>query len=51
MSDAAYFGIEVGTLMDSTVLELGAGRYRVNSASTEPDHLTSSRVHRFVGPT
>ncbi|WP_157987023.1 hypothetical protein [Streptomyces atratus] len=33
MSDAAYFGIEVGTLMDSTVLELGAGRYRVNSAS------------------
>ncbi|MET7893505.1 Imm21 family immunity protein [Streptomyces mirabilis] len=48
MFDAAYFGTEVGTLTDSTVLELGAGRYRVDSASIEPDHLTSFRVHRFV---
>ena len=48
MFDAAYFGTEVGTLTDSTVLELGAGRYRVDSASIEPDQLTSFRVHRFV---
>ncbi|MFF2411198.1 Imm21 family immunity protein [Streptomyces sp. NPDC058092] len=48
MFDAAYFGTEVGTLADSTALELGAGRYRVDSASVEPDHLTSFRVHRFV---
>ncbi|WBP92064.1 Imm21 family immunity protein [Kitasatospora cathayae] len=48
MFDAAYFGTEVGTLTDSTVLELGAGSYRVDSASIEPDRLTSFRVHRFV---
>ncbi|MFJ4703047.1 Imm21 family immunity protein [Streptomyces sp. NPDC088768] len=48
MFDAAYFGAEVGTLTDSTVLELGAGRCRVDSASIEPDQLTSFRVHRFV---
>ncbi|WP_344442434.1 Imm21 family immunity protein [Kitasatospora nipponensis] len=48
MFDAAYFGTEVGTLTDSTVLELPAGRYRVESASIEPDRLTSFRVHRFV---
>ncbi|MGW0394027.1 Imm21 family immunity protein [Streptomyces sp. NPDC003042] len=48
MFDAAYFGTEVGTLTDSTVLELRAGRYRVDSASIEPDPLTSFRVHRFV---
>lgn len=48
MFDAAYFGTEVGNLADGTVLELGAGRYRVDSASIEPDHLTSFRVHRFV---
>jgi hypothetical protein len=48
MFDAAYFGTEVGTLTDSTVLELGAGRYRVDSASIEPDQLTSFRVHRFI---
>ncbi|MFD9336238.1 Imm21 family immunity protein [Streptomyces sp. NPDC060028] len=48
MFDAAYFGTEVGTLTDSTVLELGPGRYRVDSASIEPDDLTSFRVHRFV---
>ncbi|WP_338692660.1 Imm21 family immunity protein [Streptomyces sp. Q6] len=45
---AAYFGTEVGTLADSTALELAAGRYRVDSASIEPDDLTSFRVHRFV---
>lgn len=48
MFDAAYFGTEVGTLTDSTVLELGVGSYRVDSASIEPDRLTSFRVHRFV---
>jgi hypothetical protein len=48
MFDAAYFGNEVGTLTDGTALELGAGRYRVDSASVEPDDLTSFRVHRFV---
>ncbi|MFG2987680.1 Imm21 family immunity protein [Streptomyces sp. NPDC048258] len=48
MFDAAYFGTEAGTLTDCTVLGLGAGRYRVDSASIEPDHLTSFRVHRFV---
>ena len=48
MFDAAYFGTEVGTLTDSTTLELEAGRYRVDSASVEPDRLTSFRVHRFV---
>ncbi|MFI5476710.1 Imm21 family immunity protein [Streptomyces cacaoi] len=48
MFDAAYFGTEVGTLTDSTALELAAGRYRVDSASIEPDQLTSFRVHRFV---
>ncbi|MFD4031992.1 Imm21 family immunity protein [Streptomyces sp. NPDC058637] len=48
MFDAAYFGTEVGTLTDCTVLELGAGRFRVDSASIEPDQLTSFRVHRFV---
>ena len=48
MFDAAYFGTEVGTLADSATLELGAGRYRVDSASVEPDHLTSFHVHRFV---
>ncbi|MEU2134064.1 Imm21 family immunity protein [Streptomyces sp. NPDC018352] len=48
MFDAAYFGTEAGTLTDSTVLELGAGRYRVDSASIEPDQLTSFHVHRFV---
>ncbi|MFI9104331.1 Imm21 family immunity protein [Streptomyces fildesensis] len=48
MFDAAYFGTEVGTLADSAALELGAGRYRVDSASIEPDHLTSFRVHRFI---
>ncbi|MFC5664564.1 hypothetical protein ACFP3U_16415 [Kitasatospora misakiensis] len=48
MFDAAYFGTEVGTLAESTVLELCAGRYRVDSASIEPDDLTSFRVHRFV---
>ncbi|MFD3658245.1 Imm21 family immunity protein [Streptomyces sp. NPDC058620] len=46
--DAAYFGTEVGTLTDGTALELGAGRYRVDSASVEPNDLTSFRVHRFV---
>ncbi|MGW6326284.1 Imm21 family immunity protein [Streptomyces sp. NPDC055100] len=46
--DAAYSGTEVGTLADSAVLELGAGRYRVDSASIEPEQLTSFRVHRFV---
>ncbi|MFD0399796.1 Imm21 family immunity protein [Kitasatospora sp. NPDC127121] len=48
MFDAAYFGTEVGTLADSTVLDLGAGRHRVDSASIEPDHLTCFRIHRFV---
>ncbi|GAA1279237.1 Imm21 family immunity protein [Streptomyces aureus] len=48
MFDAAYFGTEVGTLTASTTLELGAGRYRVDSASVEPDRRTSFRVHRFV---
>ncbi|MFD5891994.1 Imm21 family immunity protein [Streptomyces sp. NPDC060334] len=48
MFDAAYFGTEVGTLTDGTVVELGAGRYRVDSANIEPDDLTSFRVHRFV---
>lgn len=48
MFDAAYFGTEVGTLADSTVLDLGTGRHRVDSASIEPDHLTCFRVHRFV---
>ncbi|MFG3371131.1 Imm21 family immunity protein [Streptomyces sp. NPDC048156] len=48
MFDAAYLGTEVGTLTASTALELGAGRYRVDSASVEPDHLTSFRIHRFV---
>ncbi|WP_326594227.1 Imm21 family immunity protein [Streptomyces sp. NBC_01294] len=48
MFGAAYFGTEVGTLTDSTALELAAGRYRVDSASIEPDDLTSFRVHRFV---
>ncbi|MFC9225029.1 Imm21 family immunity protein [Streptomyces hygroscopicus] len=48
MFDAAYFGTEVGTLTDGTALELGVGRYRVDSASIEPDQLTSFRVHRFV---
>ncbi|MFC9754710.1 Imm21 family immunity protein [Streptomyces sp. NPDC056921] len=48
MFDAAYFGTEAGTLTDSTVLELGAGRYRVDSASIEPDQLTSFHVHQFV---
>ncbi|MFD3329499.1 Imm21 family immunity protein [Streptomyces sp. NPDC058701] len=46
--DAAYFGSEAGTLTASTVLELAAGRYRVDSASIEPNDLTSFRVHRFV---
>ncbi|MFE5843836.1 Imm21 family immunity protein [Streptomyces niveus] len=48
MFDAAYFGTEVGTLTDSTALELGAGRYRVDSASIEPDQLTFFHVHRFL---
>ncbi|MGW4233139.1 Imm21 family immunity protein [Streptomyces sp. NPDC004980] len=48
MFDAAYFGTEVGTLTESTVLDLRAGRYRVDSASIEPDRLTSFRIHRFV---
>ncbi|MFD4609627.1 MULTISPECIES: Imm21 family immunity protein [unclassified Streptomyces] len=48
MFDAAYFGTEVGTLADSTTLELAAGRYRVDSTSIEPNDLTSFRVHRFV---
>ncbi|MFE2879035.1 Imm21 family immunity protein [Streptomyces roseus] len=48
MFDAAHFGTEVGTLTDSTALELAAGRYRVDSASIEPNDLTSFRVHRFV---
>ncbi|MFB7457019.1 Imm21 family immunity protein [Streptomyces sp. NPDC056188] len=48
MFDAAYFGTEVGTLADSTILELAAGRYRVDSTSIEPNDLTSFRVHRFV---
>ncbi|MGW6940436.1 Imm21 family immunity protein [Streptomyces xanthophaeus] len=46
--DAAYFGTEVGTLTDGAVLDLRAGSYRVDSASIEPDPLTSFRVHRFV---
>ncbi|MER6393795.1 Imm21 family immunity protein [Streptomyces sp. NPDC001523] len=46
--DAAYFGTEVGTLTDSAALELGPGRYRVDSASLEPDPLTSFLIHRFV---
>lgn len=50
MFDAAYFGTEVGTLTDGTVLDLAAGRYRVDSASIEPDDLTSFRAHRFVEP-
>ncbi|MFD9359515.1 Imm21 family immunity protein [Streptomyces sp. NPDC060031] len=48
MFDAAYFGTEVGTLTDSTALELGAGLYRVDSASVEPNSSTSFRVHQFV---
>lgn len=48
MFDAAHFGTEVGTLTDGSALELGAGRYRVDSASVEPNDLTSFRVHRFV---
>ncbi|MFE4975529.1 Imm21 family immunity protein [Kitasatospora sp. NPDC056651] len=48
MFDAAYFGTEVGTLTDGTAITLDAGRYRVDSASIEPDRLTSFRVHRFV---
>ncbi|MFJ2745689.1 Imm21 family immunity protein [Streptomyces sp. NPDC087440] len=48
MFDAAYFGTEVGTLTGSTSLDLAAGRYRVDSASIEPNSLTSFRVHRFV---
>ncbi|MDP5313504.1 Imm21 family immunity protein [Streptomyces poriferorum] len=49
MFDAAYFGTEVGTLTGSATLDLAAGRYRVDSASIEPNNLTSFRVHRFVG--
>ncbi|MBW5254631.1 hypothetical protein JGS39_37705 [Streptomyces sp. P01-B04] len=49
MIDAAYFGTEVGTLTGSATLDLAAGRYRVDSASIEPNNLTSFRVHRFVG--
>ncbi|MFI5800726.1 Imm21 family immunity protein [Streptomyces sp. NPDC051677] len=48
MFDAAYFGTEAGTFTDSAAVELAAGRYRVDSASIEPDQLTSFRVHRFV---
>ncbi|GLV88330.1 hypothetical protein Slala03_80190 [Streptomyces lavendulae subsp. lavendulae] len=48
MFDAAYFGTEVGTLTDSTTLDIAAGRYRVDSAGIEPNNLTSFRVHRFV---
>ncbi|MFE2304618.1 Imm21 family immunity protein [Streptomyces sp. NPDC059411] len=48
MFDAAYFGNEVGALVAGTVLDLGAGRYRVDSAEVEPDDLTSFRLHRFV---
>ncbi|MFF6904261.1 Imm21 family immunity protein [Streptomyces hydrogenans] len=48
MFDAAYFGTEVGTLTDSTTLDLAAGRYRVDSAAIEPNNLTSFRVHRFA---
>ncbi|CAL9325002.1 Imm21 family immunity protein [Streptomyces sp. SudanB91_2054] len=48
MFDAAYFGTKVGTLTDSTTVDLAAGRYRVESAAIEPNNLTSFRVHRFV---
>lgn len=48
MFDAAYSGTQAGTLTCSSVLELGGGRCRVESATLEPDSLTSFRVHRFV---
>ncbi|MFC8950029.1 MULTISPECIES: Imm21 family immunity protein [Streptomyces] len=48
MFDAAYFGTEVGTLTNSTTVDLAAGRYRVESAAIEPNNLTAFRVHRFV---
>ncbi|MEV8478322.1 Imm21 family immunity protein [Streptomyces sp. NPDC051173] len=48
MFDAAYFGTEVGILVDSATLDLGVGSYRVDSASIEPDDHTCFRLHRFV---
>ncbi|MEV7728648.1 Imm21 family immunity protein [Streptomyces sp. NPDC087917] len=48
LSDAAHFDTEAGVPADSATLELGVGRYRVDSASVEPDLLTSVRVHRCV---
>ncbi len=46
--DAAYFGSESGTLTNSTVIHLDAGRYRLGTASIEPGEQTSFRVHRFI---
>ncbi|WP_405393357.1 immunity 21 family protein [Streptomyces sp. NBC_01102] len=48
MFDATYFGTEAGTLTERIVPDLRAGRYRVDSASIEPDRLPSFRIHRFV---
>lgn len=48
MFDAAYPGSTVEESTDYIVLDLDAGRFRVDTASIEPDEQTSFRVHRFI---
>jgi hypothetical protein len=45
--DAAFLGTDVGTLIEGLILDLDAGRYRVESTVVEPDRQTRFLLHRF----